>query len=112
MENFKKHMKPFGLLKTQTENNPDAPKYIKPDGTKVIEKESPLGGKAVYEIAPDGIVICRTYNKADRLILDYIRKLNFEIGHLYDDFQHIIYEFNAVYDENNKLTQNKEVGYE
>lgn len=112
MENFKNHIKPFEMFKKQTEKDPNEPKYIKPDGTKIIEKESPLGGKAVYEIAPDGVVICRTYNKSDKLILDYIRKLNLEIGHTYDEFQKVIYEFNAVYDENNKLARNKEIGYE
>lgn len=112
MDNFKNYIKPFGFFKNQTEKDPNAPKYIKPDGTKVIEKESPLGGKAVYEICPDGVVICRTYNKSDKLILDYIRKFNFEIGHLYDEYHKVIYEFNALYDENNKLAKNKEVGYE
>lgn len=112
MENFSNHLKSFGLLKKQEKKDPNAPKYIKPDGTKIIEQESPLGGKAVYEIAPDGVVICRTYNKSDKLMLDYIRKLNLEIGHLYDEYQKVIYEFNAVYDENNKLAKNKEIGYE
>jgi len=112
MKDFKKYIEPFGLLKRQKEKDPNAPKYIKPDGTKVIEKDSPLGGKSIYEIAPDGVVICRTYNKSDKLILDYIRRLNLEIGHMYDEFQKVIYEFNAVYDENNKLALNKEIGYE
>lgn len=111
MENFKKFIEPFGFLKQQKANNLNVPKYIKPDGTKIIEKDSELG-KVVYEIAPDGVVISRTYNKSDKLILDYIRKLNFEMGHFYDDFDKVIYEFYAVYDENNKLTKNKEVGYE
>ncbi len=112
MENFKKHIQAFGITKKQPKVDSDTPKYVKSDGTKVIEKDSPLGGKAVYEIAPDGVVICRTYDKSNKLILDYIRKLNFEIGHVYDEFQNVIYEFNAVYDENNKLARNKEVGYE
>lgn len=111
MENFKNHMKPFGIIKKTVEKDPMAPKYVKPDGTKVIEKEDEFG-LTVYEICPDCTLISRTYDKQDRIFVDYIRKRNLEIGHRYDEFGQIIYEFNSLYDENNVLARKTEIEFE
>ena len=59
--------------------DPMAPSYIKPDGTKVIEKQEGLGLN-VYEKCPDGALIFRSYDKQNRLVLDFARDRNFEIG--------------------------------
>ena len=59
--------------------DPMAPSYIKPDGTKVIEKQEPYG-LTVYEKCPDGALIFRSYDKQNRLVLDFARDRNFEIG--------------------------------
>ena len=62
------------LDKDKNNKNIDAlvPTYIKPDGTKVIEKQQELG-HSVYEISPDGTVIMRGYNNHDIMICDYVR---------------------------------------
>lgn len=104
-------MKPFGIIKKTVEKDPMAPKYVKPDGTKVIEKEDEFG-LTVYEICPDCTLISRTYDKQDRIFVDYIRKRNLEIGHRYDEFGQIIYEFNSLYDENNVLARKTEIEFE
>ena len=111
MENFKNHMKPFGLIKKTVEKDPMAPTYIKSDGTKVIEQPNEFG-LTVYEICPDKTLISRTYNKNDQLFVDYIRKNFLEIGHTYDEFGQVIYEFNSLYDEHYKLKQKKEIVFE
>ena len=111
MENFKNHMKPFGIIKKTVEKDPMAPKYVKPDGTKVIEKEDEFG-LTVYEICPDCTLISRTYDKQDRIFVDYIRRRNLEIGHRYDEFGQIIYEFNSLYDEHNVLARKTEIEFE
>lgn len=111
MENFKKFIKPFNSIKKSQPKDSMIPKYIKPDGTKVIEQESELG-KVVYEISPDCTVICRTYNHSDKLILDWIRRTNLEIGRRYDEYQKIVYEFNSLYDEHNVLAKKTEIEYE
>jgi hypothetical protein len=110
MENFKNHIKPFGVLKKKIEKDPMTPKYIKPDGTKVIEQKSETG-TVVYEISPDCTLITRSYTKSDKLFLDYIRHGNLEIGHIYDEFEQVIYEFNSLYDEHNKFVKRKEIGF-
>mgnify|MGYP007101830213 CR=1 FL=1 len=110
MENFKNHIKPFGLFSKKPEKDPMKPSYIKPDGTKVIEQDSPTG-KVVYEISPDCTLICRSYDKKDRMYLDYIRRRNLEIGHTYDEYGKKIYEFNSLYDENNVLAKKTEIEF-
>ncbi len=87
--------------------DPMAPTYVKPDGTKVIEKQEEFG-LTVYEKCPDGALLFRSYNKVGKLILDFARDRNFEIGHRYDEFGNIVYKYDSVYDENNKLAQQNE----
>lgn len=111
MENFKNFFNPFNFLKKDEKKDQMIPKYIKPDGTKVIEQQSPLG-LTVYEISPDCTVISRTYDKSDKLILDYIRRRNLEIGHQYDEFGKVIYEFDNLYDETNTLAKKTEFYFE
>lgn len=91
--------------------DPMAPTYIKPDGTQVIEKEDEFG-KTVYEKCPDGALISRSYNKKGKLLLDFARNLNFEIGHQYDEFGNTIYKYDSVYDENNVLAMKNEYDIE
>lgn len=110
METFKNHIKPFGLLKKQIETDPMAPKYIKPDGTKVIEQYDEFG-KTVYEISPKGLLISRRYIGEDILIMDYARRANLEIGHKYDEDGRVIYEFNFLYDEHNVLARKNEIEF-
>lgn len=110
METFKNHIKPFGLLKKQIEKDPMAPKYIKPDGTKVIERYNEYG-KTVFEVSPNGLLISRGYNNRDELIMDYARRANLEIGHSYDEDGNIIYEFNFLYDEHNVLAKKTEIEF-
>ena len=110
MENFKNHIKPFGMLRKPPIKDPMAPSYIKPDGTKVIEKIEEFG-KTVYEISPDHTLISRTYDKQDNLILDYARRVNLEIGHRFDEFGQKIYEFEAFYDEKNTFVRKKETEF-
>jgi len=111
MENFKNHLKSFGFIKKDPKKDSMVPKYIKPDGTKVIEQPCELG-LAVYEISPDCTVICRTYDNSNKLILDYIRRTNLEIGHRYNEFGQKVYEFNNLYDEHNILAKKTEIEYE
>ncbi len=111
MENFKNHMKPFGMIKKTIAKDPMAPKYIKPDGTKVIEQENDFG-LTVYEMCPDCTLISRTYDKQNRLFVDYIRRRNLEIGHRYDEYGNIVYEFNSLYDEHNVLARKAEIEFE
>jgi hypothetical protein len=110
MEDFKKHIKPFGIIKKTVEKDPMTPKYIKPDGTKVIEQETP-DGLVVYEILPNHTVICRSYNKSGTLFLDWIRRRSLEIGHIYDECEQAIYEYDLVYDKNNTAIQKTEYGF-
>ncbi len=91
--------------------DPMTPSYIKPDGTKVIEKQEGLGLN-VYEKCPDGALIFRSYDKQNRLVLDFARDRNFEIGNQYDDAGNVIYKYESVYDENNKLAIKKEYDIE
>ena len=111
MENFKNHIKPFGIIKKTIPKDPMAPKYIKPDGTKVIEQENEFG-LTVYEMCPDCTLISRTYDKQDRLFVDYIRRRNLEIGHRYDEYGNKVYEFNSLYDEHNVLARKIEIEFE
>ena len=111
MENFKNHIKPFGIIKKTIPKDPMAPKYIKPDGTKVIEQENEFG-LTVYEMCPDCTLISRTYDKQDRLFVDYIRRRNLEIGHRYDEYGNKVYEFNSLYDEHNVLARKTEIEFE
>ncbi len=111
MENFKNHIKPFGIIKKNIPNDPMAPKYIKPDGTKVIEQQTDFG-LTVYEMCPDCTLISRTYDKQDRIFVDYIRRRNLEIGHRYDEFGQVVYEFNSLYDEHNKLARKTEIEFD
>ena len=104
-------MKSFGFLKKTVEKDPMTPKYIKPDGTKVIEQPCELG-LAVYELSPDCTVICRTYSHSNKLILDWIRRRNLEIGRRYDEYGKIVYEYNSLYDEHNTLAKKYETEYE
>ncbi len=107
MENFKNHIKPFDFLKKKQPTDPMAPKYVKPDGTKIIEQDCEIG-KAVYQISPDATLVCHTYDHDNSLVLDYIRKLNIEIGRTYDEYGRITFEFESVYDEHNKLAKRTE----
>ena len=91
--------------------DPMAPSYIKPDGNKVIEKQEPYG-LTVYEKCPDGALIFRSYDKQNRLVLDFARDRNFEIGNRYDEVGNVIYKYESVYDENNKLAIKKEYDIE
>lgn len=91
--------------------DPMAPSYIKPDGTQVIEKQEEFG-LTVYEKCPDGALIFRSYNKNNRLIVDFARHRNFEIGNQYDEAGNVIYKYEAVYDEHNKLARKKEYDIE
>ena len=111
MKDFKNMMKPFGLIKKKVEKDPMTPKFVKPDGTKVIEQETPLG-TTYYEISPDCTVICTTYDKSGKLILDWIRRRNLEIGRQYDEYGKIVYEYNSLYDKSNTLAQKIEIQYE
>ena len=96
---FDKHTKPFDFIKKNVNNDPLAPTRIKPDGTKVIEQNSQYG-TIVYEIKPNGLVICMTYTKDNKLILDWARRVNLEVGHSYNEDKKIVYEFQSYYDEN------------
>ena len=48
----------------------------------------------------------------DKLIIDYARRTNLEIGHTYDELGKMIYEFNSLYDEHNVLAKKTEIEYE
>ena len=63
MEEEKKHFNPFNFLKKEApKQSAVVPTRIKPDGTKVIEEETPFG-KTIYEIKPNGLLISMTYEK-------------------------------------------------
>ena len=114
MAEDKNHINPFNLLKKnaqKNETNGIIPTRIKPDGTKVIEEETPIG-KTIYEIKPNGLLISMTYDKNDKLIIDYARRTNLEIGHMYDEYGKMVYEFNSLYDEHNVLAKKTEIEYE
>ena len=110
---FSKHTKPFDFIKKKVDEDPFAPTRVKPDGTKVIEQNSEYGS-IVYEIKTNGTVICMIYNKDDKIVFDWARRVNFEIGHAYDDFGKIAYEFNSYYyeDDFKKLKRKTENLYE
>lgn len=109
---FDKFSNPFNFIKKQEPKNPLEPTRIKSDGTKVIEQDG-LFGKNVYEIKKNGLVLCMTYNKDDKLIMDWARRVNLEIGHVYDEYGKMIYEFNSYYDEKDfsKLVRKTETQY-
>lgn len=106
MKNF--FVNPF---EKKENKDPMEPTYIKPDGTKVIEKQESFG-LTVYEKCPDGALIFRSYNNKKQLVLDFARDKNFEIGHRYDDIGNVIYKYESVYDEHNKLAMKKEFDIE
>lgn len=111
MENFKNHINPFNFFKKEVEADPMAPKYIKPDGTEVIEQETDFG-TVVYEIKrKDMLMISRNYDHQGNLLLDYARKKNIEIGHQYNELKQMVYEFTAYYDKGNILSEIKEISY-
>lgn len=93
------------------DKDPMTPTYVKPDGTQVIEKKEEFG-LTVYEKCPDGALIFRSYNKSGKLILDFARNLNFEVGHRYDDLGNMVYKYDSVYDENNVLAIKNEYDIE
>ncbi len=97
-------------LEQENKKNLNAPSYIKEDGTKVYEKDMPFGS-FVYEICPDKAFLSRRYDKKGNLLSDYARSKNFEIGRIYDEMQRLVYKFDAVYDENNKLGLKNEYSY-
>lgn len=112
MADFKNMIKPFGFIKKDVDKGQkNVPKYVKPDGTKVYEEQTPLG-RTVYEVSPDCTVICMTYDKSDKLILDWIRRRNLEIGRTYDEYGKIVYEFNSLYEKDNTLAKKTEISYE
>ena len=111
MKEEKKHINPFDFLRKKTQKDELKPKYVKPDGTKVIEEES-FFGKTIYEIKPNGLLISMTYDKNDKIVLDYARRTNLEIGHMYDEYGKMIYEFNSLYDEKNILAKKTEIEYD
>lgn len=89
------------------DKDPMAPTYVKPDGTQVIEKQEGFG-RNVYEKCPDGALIFRSYDQNGKLVLDFARNLNFEVGHRYDDVGNMIYKYDSVYDEHNVLAMKNE----
>lgn len=98
--------------KQPPEPDPLKPKYIKHDGTRVIEQYSDIG-KVVHEInKPAGLLISRYYIGENILFADYARKKNLEIGHRYDQYEQMVYEFNSLYDEHNVLAKKIEIYYE
>ena len=111
MSDIKSMLNPFGFLKKKIEKDPMEPKYIKPDGTKVIEQETPLG-TTIYEICPDKTLMCMVYDKSNKLVLDYIRKANIEIGKTYDEYGKVMTEFNSLYDKGNVLAEKTVKEYE
>lgn len=111
MSEEKKHINPFNFLKKDIQKSAIVPNRIKPDGTKVIEEETPIG-KTIYEIKPNGLLISMTYDKNDKLFCDYARRTNLEIGHTYDELGKMVYEFNFLYDEHNVLVKKTEIEYE
>ena len=111
MNDEKKHINPFGAINKNIQQSNVTPKYIKPDGTKVFEEDTPAG-KIVYEAMPNGTLMSMTYDKNGVLIMDYARRVNYEIGHIYDELGKKVYEFNNYYDENNTFVRKNEIGYD
>ena len=112
MADFKNMIKPFKAVKKEVDNSSqNVPKYVKADGTKVFEEKTPLG-TTVYEISPDCTVICMVYDNSQRLMLDWIRRTNLEIGRSYDEYGKMIYEFNSLYEKDNTLAKKTEINYE
>lgn len=111
------HMKPFGFLqktmKSTKNSNVDLNKktYVKPDGTKVTEEKG-NDSTSVIEVCPDGVVIARFYDKNDTLRQDYIRRLNVELVHHYDEYGIMTDELTNLYDEHNVLAKQIEKVYE
>lgn len=110
MSLFNKYMDTLGFVNKNIEEDPNAPKYIKPDGTRVYEQNFPEG-TLVYEIKPDKTFISRAYNISGEMYMDYIRKGNFELGHYYDECGLKVYEYDAAYDNNNNLVVKNEKVY-
>lgn len=111
-KNLDGHIKPFGFLKQQAQSiMPGEHVYVKPDGTKVTEKEDEFG-KSVIEVCTDGTVIGHFYDKKEIIRQDYIRKLNVELVHHFDYLGIMTDELMNVYDENNKLAKQTEKVYE
>ena len=111
MVDFKNMIKPFGTIKKDIDQTPKVPKYVKEDGTKVYEEKTPLG-TTYYEVSTDGVVICMTYDHSNKLILDWIRRKNLEIGRTYDEYGKIVYEYNSLYEKDNTLAKKTEISYE
>lgn len=111
MEKFKKYFEQFNFFKKTPKKDPMTPKYIKPDGTKIIEQENEFG-KVIYHISTDGTVVCLSYDKSGKLFLDWVRRTNLEIGRRYDEYNKVVYEFNSLYDEHNVLAKKTEMEYE
>lgn len=109
MENFKNFMNMFS--KKEPEKKSLVPSYIKPGGTKVYEMVSE-SGKTVYEINSSGLVISRTYTPDNKLIFDYGRRANYEIGHKYDNDGRLVCEMNCLYNEHNVQVRNTQIDYE
>ena len=97
-------------LEQQNTEKPLLPSYVKEDGTKVYEKDDPVG-HIVYEISPDKVYISRIYNHSGQLISEYARDRNLEIGRQYDEYDRIAFQVNIVYDENNVQAMRKEYTY-
>lgn len=85
----------------------EVPSYVKPDGTKVFEKQEEFG-KNVYEKCPDGALFFRSYDKKGRILLNFGRDKNYEVGERYDEYGNAIYKYESVYDEHNVLAIKKE----
>ena len=97
-------------LEQQNNQNQLLPSYVKEDGTKVYEKDDPVG-RIVYEVSPDKVYISRTYNHSGQLIAEYARNKNLEIGRQYDEFDRIAFQIDIVYDEHNVQAMKKEYSY-
>lgn len=111
----KGHIKPFGFLKGQlkTPESFAVPEktYVKEDGTKVTERQEEYG-TSVTELCVDGTLIARFYDRNEVLRQDYIRKLNIELVHHFDEFGVMTDELTNVYDEHNILAKQTEKAYE
>ncbi len=114
-KNIEVHMKPFGFLgkgaKASANAQPAKKTYVKADGTKVTEEENEFG-TSVIEVCKDGTVIAHFYDKQEVLRQDYIRRLNVELVHHYDETALMTDELMNVYDENNELAKQTEKVYE
>lgn len=107
---FKNFMNILGLIQKQPEKDPMEPKYIKPDGTKVIEQKNDFG-TVVYEICPNKTLISRTYTNEGVLFVDYIRRGKVELGHAYNENGDMHYKYESVYDNKNNLVEKIETEY-